>query len=175
MTQIRSILMAAAGAAALAAPAKAQPPMSPNTAAMGPDFVKTAAATDEYERQAGALAVQRSRMPQVREFARQMIAAHTKSSQDLGAAARSAGIQPPPAQLNPGQQRLLQELRDAPPADFDKIYLQQQHEAHADAMGLMKTYAMVGKEPPLRMAAAKTEPVVRQHLTMVVSMQRGFH
>jgi putative membrane protein len=58
-------------------------------------------------------------------------------------------------------------------ADFDKLYLQQQHAVHVDALGLMRTYAAQGREPPLRAAAARAAPVVQGHLNQVKQLQMG--
>jgi putative membrane protein len=160
---------------ALAAPAAAQhrPPM-PNTAATGVDFVKTAAATDEYERRAGAIAAERGRSPQVRAFGQMMIQAHSQTTRDLGVAAERAGIRVPrDPNLHPGQERMLRLLREIDPMNFDKLYVQQQHEVHMDALGLMRTYSRWGNEAPLRGAAAQTAPIVQQHLSQIVAMQRG--
>jgi hypothetical protein len=76
----RSLLTLAA-ALALAVPVSAQPrPEMPNTMAMGPDFVLTAAATDEFERRAGTIAAERARDPRVRAFGQMMVEAHSQSA-----------------------------------------------------------------------------------------------
>jgi putative membrane protein len=144
----------------------------PNTALTETDFVKTAATTDEYERQAGEIALRRTKKPQVHALAQQLVAAHTQTSQDLAAAAHEANLSSPTPALNPGQRRQLQELRDSDDADFDKLYLTQQAGAHQDALGLMKAYSAAGKNAVLVAAAKKTAQIVQQHLAEVMDLQR---
>lgn len=146
----------------------------PNTMAMGPDFVMTAAATDEYERRAGAIAAERARDPRVRDLGQMMVQAHTQTSRDLAAAAEQAGVRAPrDPNLHPGFERMLRLLRETDPMGFDKLYLQQQHEVHVDALGLMRTYSRWGREAPLRAAAMQTAPLVQQHLSRIVALQRA--
>jgi putative membrane protein len=159
----------------LAVPAAAQPrPQMPNTMATGADFVATAAATDEYERRAGGIARERAHDSRVREFGQMMIQAHTQTSRALAAAAGQAGLQAPrDPHLDPGLERMLRLLRDVPAMAFDKLYLQQQHEVHMDALGLMRTYSRWSREAPLRAAAAQTAPMVQQHLARIVALQNA--
>lgn len=172
---LRTITLAGALTLTLAGAAEAQrrpPPAGPpNTAAMALDFLKTAAATDEYERQAGQIAATKAQNPQVQAFGRMMIADHARLTQELAQAARQAGQRPPKPVLNPGHRKMLDLLRREQGPDFDKLYLQQQHATHVDALGLMRTYATQGREPPLRAAAARAAPVVQGHLNQVKQLQ----
>ena len=170
---MKHLTLAALLVAAVAPAANAQ--MTPTNAPVAaPDFLATAAASDEFERRSGRLAAERAQDAGVRAFGQQMVAAHTQSTQELGEAARAAGQRPPAPALNPGQEKMLRTLAEQQGPDFDKLYLQQQHEAHADALALMRTYAALGEVPPLRAAAGKTAPVVARHLAMVAGMQRAY-
>jgi putative membrane protein len=168
---MRMHTLLAAALLGAATPAAAQ--MMPNTMTTGRDFANTAASTDAYERAAARIAQESSRNPQVRMLAQMLEAAHTQSSKDLAMAADQAGVGRPKADLNPGQERMLEALRKAEGADFDKLYLQQQAQVHKEAKGLMETYARWGMEAPLRAAAAKTAPVVTQHLAQVTRLQHA--
>ncbi len=163
------LTLALVGAAGAQRPAP--PSAMPNTAAMAPDFLKTAAATDEYERQAGRIAAAKGQNPQVQAMGRMLVDHHTRLTQELGQAARQAGQRPPTAVLNPGYRKMLDLLQREQGADFDKLFLQQQHATHVDALGLMRTYATQGREPPLRAAAARAQPVIQNHLNQVKQMQ----
>lgn len=171
----RTITLAGALTLALAATAAAQrppmPPGPPNTAAMAPDFLKTAAATDEYERQAGRIAATKGQQPQVRAMGQMLVAHHTRLTQELAQAARLAGQRPATPILNPGYRKMLDLLQCEQGADFDKLYLQQQHATHVDALGLMRTYATQGREAPLRAAAARAQLVIQGHLNQVKQLQ----
>lgn len=156
----------------LCAPATAQM-MMPNTAMTGKDFAMTAASADRYERESAQIAEQKGADPRVRSLAQMLDAAHTQSTKDLGMAAEEAGIGRLDGKLSPGQERMLDALRKSDPTDFDKLYLQQQAQVHTDAQGLMMTYAKIGAEAPLRAAAAKTAPMVTQHLAEVTRLQNA--
>jgi putative membrane protein len=163
-------LCALASTAAMAWPADDPP----NTAMTSTDFVMVAAGSDEFERQSGQLAVARAQNASVRSLAQRLVADHTETSKGLAAAAAAAGVPAPQPKLHPGQQRALQHLKDALPDDFDKVYLQQQAEAHKEALGLLGTYAEVGDKQPLRMAASNTRPIVQGHLQRIYSLQHSF-
>lgn len=174
-----TLLFGGAAALLLTTAAQAQPrtpmpaPMPVNSLTMAPDFVETAAASDLFERESGELAQRKGQNPQVRQFGAQMAAEHTRMSQMLAAAAGQARQPAPRPKLSPGQRRMIEELERADGADFDKLYLQQQHQSHKDALGLMQSYARLGESPPLKSLAATGAPVVEGHLEMIKRMQNG--
>lgn len=96
-----------------------------------------------------------------------------QTSRELAMAAEQAGVGRPDDRLSPGQVKMLDALKSADRADFDKVYLQQQAQVHQDAKGLMESFAKAGKEQPLRMAAAKTAPLVQGHLAQVMRLQQA--
>jgi putative membrane protein len=147
---------------------------SPNTAMTGLDFTLSAASSDEYERQSGQIATQRGQREQVRALGQQLIVDHTQTTVQLTQAATEAGLPPPVPKLHPGLQRKLQLLRDIPAELFDREFLQQQAEAHVDALELMRTYARVGQEAPLRAVAAAAAPIIRGHLDHTLGLQRSY-
>jgi putative membrane protein len=59
---------------------------------------------------------------------------------------------------------MIDQLIAAGPADFDRVYLQQQVPAHEQALALHSAYAAQGDTPQLRVAATGAVPIVRQHL-----------
>ena len=75
------------------------------------DFVEAAAQSDHFEIVEAQTALAQTHDPRVRAFARQMIPAHTETSQVLQQAARRAGLPPPPMSLSGDQQRLLGALQ----------------------------------------------------------------
>lgn len=174
---IRTLALAGAAAllAATAAPAIAQPrhPGPPGPAAAGStdDFVTAAAQSDEFERRAGRLAQHMSPSHRVQEFGAMMVRDHTRTTQGLQAALRKAGRPvPPPPPLTPDQQQMLDQLKGSG-AGFDSTYLQQQVQAHQQAMELLRGYAHAGDNPVIRNAARRTIPLVRRHLMMAQELQ----
>ncbi len=127
-------------------------------------FVENAARSDMLEIRAGKLALGRSHDPAVKDFAREMIKAHTETTRAL-----KAHLPPgltPPAELDQRRQGMLDDLKASKPAEFDKRYIDQQVAAHQEALTLMKGYAAHGDRTRLKAAAAKAVPIVEHHLEM---------
>jgi putative membrane protein len=80
------------------------------------------------------------------------------------AAARAAGLTPPPPALLPNHQAMLDQLRAAGP-NFDVAFRDAQVAAHTEALTLHQNYASGGDLPALRTVAGAAVPVVQQHLT----------
>lgn len=144
-----------------------------NSAMTDPDFLMTAASSDEFERQSGQIAVERGQRDDVRTLGQRLIEDHTKSTQALAAAAEAAGLPMPAPVLHPGLERKLDELTSVPPELFDHLFLQIQAETHVDARALMRTCVEVCDAEPLRQTAAKILPVIRHHLAHTLELQRS--
>ncbi|OWK31244.1 DUF4142 domain-containing protein [Sphingomonas dokdonensis] len=134
------------------------------------DYVAKAGAGDLYERTSSQLVMGSTKNPKVRQFAQMMITDHTKSTNEVKAAAKQAGITPQPPALMPDQTRMIAELRAAPAATRDQVYLTQQKAAHQKALALHKSYAQTGTAAPLKMVAGKVAPVVQHHIDMLNRM-----
>ncbi len=138
-----------------------------------PPEARQAAASNLFEIQSSRLALQKSRSPAVRRFARQMIADHTALSARMNAMLARNGMRPPPPVLNSAHRHLLRQLAATPAPAFDRAYLGQQLNAHVQAVNLLSRYERRGANPVLRSAAANALPVVEGHLAMVRQMERG--
>jgi putative membrane protein len=128
------------------------------------DFVTKAAGSDAFELAAAREAMQRSSSSNVKAFAAMMLRDHASSTAELQKALASAGEplsapQAPPASL----QSKLAELGQAPPAAFDRAYLESQLGAHGAAVALLQDYAQNGDNVALKAFAAETLPVVQGH------------
>jgi putative membrane protein len=137
-------------------------------------FVDAAAVSDMYEVEAGKIAQQRGQSASVKDFGARMIAAHTATTNKLKTALASTHPDiVPPAQLDDRRQAMIDELRGAKDADFDGRYIAQQVDAHNEALILMKGYAKDGDTRAIKTLAAKTVPVVQEHLKMAEKIQNG--
>ena len=136
---------------------------TPADEAAAPVFVEKASASDLFEIEAAKLAQATSKNAEVKKFAADMIAAHTKSTAALKKAIADANqttlvlVTVLPADL----QAKLDDLKKA--ANFDKAYLENQVDAHQGALNLMQRYAQDGDVPAIKAFAASTAPVVQQH------------
>lgn len=156
-------MMFAAAALVVAAPAAAQV-MTPA------EFVKTAGASDLYEKESSRLVLQTTQDPKIRSFAQMMIADHTKSTADVKAAARKARVKVAPPKLMPPQAEMIAQLKAETGPARDAAYVAQQKTAHNQALTVHSAYAAEGTAAPLKAAAAKIAPVVQHHIEMLKTM-----
>ena len=135
-------------------------------------FVDAAAVSDMYEVEAGRIAERRGQSDAVKDFARQMVRAHTATTASLKSTLARNNIDiTPPAHLDDRRQGMIDNLRGATDADFDHRYLVQQEAAHREAQILMHGYAKDGDNKAVRSFAAETLPKVDEHLAMVRQLE----
>jgi putative membrane protein len=132
-------------------------------------FVGAAAVSDMYEVEAGKLASSMGKAADVKAYGKMMTEMHTATTKELGPMATKAGVTPP-KELDERRKGFLDNLKAAG-GDFDKTYLDQQVAAHEEALNLMKGYADGGDNAEIKAFAAKTAPVVEQHLAKARSLR----
>jgi putative membrane protein len=148
-----------------------------NNMAMAPasaqDFVDQVAASDMYEIEAGKLAEEKGSEAAIKSFGKMLVTDHTKSSADLKAAAAMAEppITPPTA-LPDDKQAMLDSLKAATGADFDKMFIDQQIDAHSKALDLLNSYAAGGSSEPLKAFATTASQVVQGHLDKAKALKK---
>jgi putative membrane protein len=131
------------------------------------DYVQKAVMGDMYEVEASRLALTRSPTAEVKQFAQQMIDEHTKSSDDLKARLVRAGlIVELPTMLDDDHKQVLDELRAKNSREFDMAYIEEQKDAHEEALMLHRSYAMNGDLADLKALAADRVPKIEMHLRM---------
>lgn len=128
-------------------------------------FVTGAAVSDMYEVEAGKLAREKGQNAEVKAFGAMMVKDHTAMSDKLKAALGKgdAGVTPPTV-LDERRQGMIDNLKGAGAADFDKAYLTQQVAAHDEALTLAKTYAENGDNAALKAHATEGAPKIQMHL-----------
>lgn len=135
-------------------------------------FVSNAGQSNMYEIEAGKIAQTRSKNADIKAFAKMMVTDHTALTNEMKPLIAAAG-QTPPAALDERRQGLIDNLKAAADADFDKVYVEQQVNAHEEALTLMQGYSGNGGDAGLKAAAAKTAPKVQAHLDKIKGMQAG--
>jgi putative membrane protein len=142
--------------------------IAPSTA----DFVKEAAMSDMFEIQSSQLAQQKAD-PSTQSFAKEMVADHTKTSNDLKSLVAANGIKiTVPAQLDSSHQDMLDTLNQLSGADFTRKYHDDQLSTHKNAVSLFRRYAKGGGNAALKAWAAQTLPALQQHLQMARDLDR---
>lgn len=139
-----------------------------------PKFVEEAAVSDMYEVQAAKIALTKSKNADIQAFAQEMVKAHTATTAKLKELlpASGAGVTPPAA-LDERRASLIERLQQAEPDKFDSVYLDQQTQAHREALGLMDSYAAHGDNETLKGFAAETKPKIQMHLDAVSKLDHG--
>ncbi|KAK0360704.1 hypothetical protein LTR94_026261, partial [Friedmanniomyces endolithicus] len=135
---------------------------APAGATTNEGFVSNAAIGGMYEVEAGRIAAERSKTPAVKTFAEKMVSDHTKAADALKPIAAQLNLAVPTA-LDERRKGLIDNLRGASDQDFDRIYLQQQENAHAETVSLLENYGRMGDQQALKTWASETLPVVRAH------------
>ena len=135
----------------------------------GRSFAQAVYMNDKFEILAGKMALEKG-SPAVRDFGRNMIAAHTESSEDLkailGHNVVGGRVTPPPV-LDPRHMEMYHELEAAGSRTFDRIYLSQQRAVHKEALDIMQGYVENGRVDDLQAFAHHRVPVVQDHLSML--------
>jgi putative membrane protein len=136
------------------------------------NFVEKASIANMYEIEAGKIALERSQVKAVKDFAQMMVDGHTAGLNELTSLSTAAMVTPPTA-LDNDHMGKLDALRNASVEDFDDIYIDQQTEAHENTLNLMKDFASNGKDAGLQGFASKMAPTVEQHLTTVKALDES--
>ncbi|HET7086702.1 MAG TPA: DUF4142 domain-containing protein [Rhizomicrobium sp.] len=137
-------------------------------------FVTAAAISDMYEVEAGRIAEQRAQSPAVKDFAREMVEAHTGTTSQLKSLLAKGDIDvTPPAHVDMRRQGMLDDLRGAKSQDFDHRYVSQQVAAHREADILMRGYAKEGDSRTLKEFAAATDHAVKMHLSKAEKLDKA--
>ncbi len=156
-------MIALAAVASIAGLAQAQ-------ATSASDFVMKAGAGDQYEIQSSQIVLQSTQDPKIKNYAHHMITDHTKSTAMVKAAAMKDGMNPAPPMLDADGQQMVSQLQGATGTQRDGMYVQQQKMSHDKALALHQDYSQNGDSKPLKAAAAKIVPVVKNHEAMLNAM-----
>jgi putative membrane protein len=133
-------------------------------------FVDNLVQGNTYEIEAAKIAAQKAQSPDVKAFAKMMVRDHTALGNEAQPVIAKAG-KTPPANLDQRHKGLLDNLRAAAPADFDKTYMDQQVAAHQETVNLLQGYAQNGNDAGLKNLANAAAPKVQGHLDKAQSIQ----
>jgi putative membrane protein len=136
------------------------------------DFIKEAAISDMLEIESSKIAQDKGDADE-KTFAGQMIADHTKTSNELKGIVSGGMKAALPTSLDESSQKKLSKLRDAKAKDFPSEYDSMQVSAHKDAVSLFERYAKGGDDAKLKDWAGKTLPALQHHLEMAQAMDKN--
>lgn len=156
--------------------AVSEPVGQTSAAAMGANlvsaYVPNAAMGDMYEIQAADIALERSQNAQVKELAKMIKTDHTAAAAALKtAAAQAAPDTAVPSEMDQRRQGLIDNLRSAAAANFDKTYIDQQVAAHEEAVTLHRGFSDKADAPALAEHARTVLPKIEAHLQRAKQLQ----
>jgi Predicted outer membrane protein len=135
-------------------------------------FMMTAAMGGMAEVEMARLALERASSDTVKQYAQRMLDDHSRANEELMQIATSKGVTLPTT-LDAKHTALMTRLRGMSGAEFDRMYMKEAGvKAHTEMEKLFQREASRGMDADAKAFAAKTLPVVREHLQMA-RMQAG--
>ena len=139
-------------------------------------FVTGLGVSDMYELEAAKIAYSKSSNADVKELAAMITKDHTASSTKLKALAPTAAPTVAlPTALDERRQGLIDNLKAASAADFDKVYLTQQVAAHDEALTLLNGFDDNTEAPTLAALATEIIPKVTAHRDHAKALLDAMH
>jgi len=135
-------------------------------------FYTQAAEGGLAEVEAGKLAQQKASSAAVREFATQMVTAHTRTNEEMKAVAMKHGLQVPakPAVADAAKLKVIESLEGE---RFDAAYVKGQVADHENMLGLLQKEIAIGTDQDAQAFAMKILPDVKMHLEMARKLEHG--
>jgi putative membrane protein len=122
------------------------------------------------EVQLGQLAADKGTSQDVKDFGAKMVTDHGKANDELKSIANSKGITLP-EKLDSKHQAMVDKLNGLSGAAFDKAYVAAMVTAHTKDNSLFIKEASSGQDPEIKAFAAKTDEMVKMHLSMIHGIQ----
>jgi len=142
------------------------------TKSKGMTFAKKAAIGGMYEVQAGELAQDKAQRDDVKQAAQTIVTDHEKANDELKSVL-GENASALPTSLDRKHARMIDQLQRASGQQFDRLFIQQQLQAHREAISLFRNYARRGDNPELKQFAQETLPTLEHHLQMVQELRSG--
>jgi len=133
-------------------------------------FVMKAAQGGMTEVNLGQLAADKGTSHTVKDFGEEMVTDHGNANTQLNSIAISKGITLP-SKLDSKHQEMVDNLEGLSGADFDKAYVEAMIVAHTKDNSLFSKEATFGKDADIKSFAAKTDEMVKMHLSMIQDIQ----
>jgi len=134
------------------------------------DFVNGAAKGGTAEVALGHLAAQKSSNPRVQAFANRMVRDHSQIDRKLATLAASKGVDLPDGKGLTNDATYL-ELKVLSGKEFDKAYVKAMVADHKEDVSSFEKQSAAAQDPDVKNFAAKTLPMLQEHLTMIQKIQ----
>jgi putative membrane protein len=138
--------------------------------------LQTLAQGDVAEVETGKLAQDKAASADAKKFGARMVQDHGKMLEEKKQMAQAKGVKLPdgPGKKHEAEMKKLQGLSGAA---FDREYMSAMVKDHEEDLKLVQKTAQDAKDPELKAAAQKAEPIIKDHLEMAKqiesSLQKG--
>jgi len=133
-------------------------------------FMTEAAKGGMAEIELSKVAASKTKNPEIKQFAQQMIADHTRASNELKTLAGKKTVTLP-TEMDAMHKDMADKMSKMAGADFDKEYVNAMVADHEKTVNLFKTQSESGTDADAKAFAAKTLPTLQSHLTMIKGIQ----
>jgi putative membrane protein len=150
-------------------------PAEPRAPVSGGDrqMMETMARANVAEADLGRIAETNAASAEVKTFARQMVADHSKANRELQELAARKGVKLP-RELDAADREFLEEVKVKTGPAFDELYVNEAAvKDHAESRQLFERAAKTAEDPDLRAYAATTLPVIDRHLERARELSRS--
>ncbi|QIX61636.1 DUF4142 domain-containing protein [Hymenobacter lutimineralis] len=130
-----------------------------------PEFMQSAAHSDQNEIQLSKLALEKGVTGMVKDHANMMIKDHTKSTADLKPIAQKKNVTLP-TDMDAEHKTIAADMRKLSGKDFEKKYMEQMLADHQKTFNTLQAHAQMTKDADLQGFIQKVTPVVQSHLNM---------
>ena len=132
-------------------------------------FMNDAAPGGMAEVELGKLAAAKSQNDEVKSFAQQMVADHSKAGEELKQLAAQKKVTLPTDVL-PTHKEIMAKLSKLDGAEFDKEYVKAMVAAHEKDVAAFENVSKTAADADVKAFAAKTLPTLKMHLEMIKGM-----
>jgi putative membrane protein len=129
-------------------------------------FVKEAAIGGMAEVELGRLASEKASSDQVKKFGQRMVTDHGKANEELKSLAQSKGIAVP-SEPDAKHKQTRDRLSKLSGVAFDRAYMDEMLQDHKKDVSAFQKQSASGSDPEIKAWAAKTLPVLQEHLQLV--------
>lgn len=128
----------------------------------GVEFLVWALSANRMEIEMAGRALERTHVPEVRNYSQMLIQDHRRTQEELLAVARELNVERPD-QFAEQHLTWLTELKEYPAEDFDEEFVRLQEDIHEDVVGRYEKAAKNLQNTELRMLAKEMLPTLRMH------------
>jgi putative membrane protein len=131
------------------------------------EFVKDAAQVERKEVEMGRLGLERAHSPHVQQLARLIHEDHIMANEELMTISRRKGIAIPATVHQSGDVSHMEAVGDQ---DFDQVYVHHIIDSHKEEIQRYQAAAHTLSNPEVRSYAARTLPILKDHVRMAESI-----